>query len=213
MNSALASIGKNLILVGIVIFSCLNFFYTWLNWKELFGVQSFVGLGYIFLSCYEYMNASYKASLPVQRYPYFSSDYIMFRALKTMIFVSFAILLYMSDSRVSYMYPICVIIATTEAVILYLKYKNSLCFVNVYANYLLLVENKFTKLFASEIMIIEFRHEIFYFVKKDRKTVQIKLEHIGDRESFVQAINDWINRNNVLVSAESKDKIKELIAS
>ncbi|MBL7930712.1 MAG: hypothetical protein JNL60_02360 [Bacteroidia bacterium] len=213
MNSALASIGKNLILVGIVIFSSLNFFYTWLNWKELFAVQSFVGLGYIFLSCYEYMNASYKASLPVQRYPYFSSNYIMFRALKTAIFISFAILLYMSDSRVSYMYPICVIIATTEAVILYLKYKNSLCFVNIYANYLLLVQNRFTKLFASEIMIIEFRHEIFYFVKKDRKTVQIKLEHINDRESFVQSINDWINRNNVLVSAESKDKIKELIAS
>lgn len=213
MNSALASIGKNLILVGIVVFSCLNFFYTWLNWKELFGLQSFVGLGYIFLSCYEYMNASYKASLPVQRYPYFSSNYVMFRVLKTTIFVSFAILLYMSDSRVSYMYPICVIIATTEAVILYLKYKNSLCFVNIYANYLLLVQNKFTKLFASEIMIIEFRHEIFYFVKKDRKTIQIKLEHIGDRESFVQSINDWINRNNVLVSAESKDKIKELIAS
>lgn len=213
MNSALASIGKNLILVGIVIFSSLNFFYSWLNWKELFAVQSLVGLGYIFLSCYEYMNASYKASLPVQRYPYFSSNFVMFRALKTAIFVSFAILLYMSENRVSYMYPICVIIATTEAVILYLKYKNSLCFVNIYANYLLLVQSRFTKLFASEIMIVEFRHEIFYFVKKDRKTIQIKLEHISDRESFVQSINDWIIRNNVLVSAESQDKIKELIAS
>lgn len=213
MNSALASFGKNIILIGIVIFSSLNFFYSWLNWKELFAIQSFAGLGYIFLSCYEYLNASYKASLPVQRYPYFTSRFIMFRALKTSLFVSFAILLYLSESRVSYMYPICVIIATTEATILFLKYKNSLCFVNIYANYLLIVENKFTKLFASEIMIIEFRHDIFYFVKKDRKTVQINLEHIDDTESFVQSINDWINRNNVLVSAESKVKIRELIAS
>lgn len=213
MNSALASFGKNIILIGIVIFSSLNFFYSWLNWKELFAIQSFAGLGYIFLSCYEYLNASYKASLPVQRYPYFTSRFIMFRALKTSLFVSFAILLYLSESRVSYMYPICVIIATTEATILFLKYKNSLCFVNIYANYLLIVENKFTKLFASEIMIIEFRHDIFYFVKKDRKTVQINLEHIDDTESFVQSINDWINRNNVLVSAESKVKIRELITS
>jgi hypothetical protein len=212
MNSALASIGKNLILVGIVILSTLNFFYNWLNWKELFAIQCLVGFAYIFLSCYEYMNASYKASLPVQRYPYFSSNFVMFRVLKAGIFVSFAILLYMSDSKVKYIYPICLIIATTETAILYLKYKNSLCFVNIYANYLLLVQSKFTKLFASDIMIVEFRHDIFYFVKKNRKTIQIKLEHISDRETFVQSINAWIIRNNVLVSAESKDKIKELIA-
>jgi hypothetical protein len=213
MNSVIASLGKNLILVGIVFLSALNFFYGWLNWKELFGIQSLVGLAYIFLSCYEYLNASYKASLPVQRYPYFTSSFIMFRALKTGMFLSFGLLLYFSENAVKYIYPICLIIATTEASILYLKYKNFLCFVNIYANYLLIVENKFTKLFAAEIMIIEFRHDIFYFVKKNRKTVQIKLEHIRDKEGFVQSINSWIDRNNVLVSAESKVKIKELIAS
>jgi hypothetical protein len=212
MNSAIASIGKNIILLGIVFLSVLNFFYNWLNWKELFGIQSLVGLAYIFLSCYEYLNASYKASLPVQRYPYFTSKFIMFRVLKISLFTAFALLLYTSESTLKYIYPICLIIASTEASILYLKYKNALCFVNIYANYLLLVENKFTKLFASEIMIIEFRHDIFYFVKKNRKTIYIKLEHIRHKENFVQSINDWINRNNILVSAESKIKIKELIA-
>src|SRR3954470_20910575 len=77
MNSAIASIGKNLILVGIVVLSTLNFFYGWLNWKELLGIQCLVGLTYIFLSCYEYLNASYKASLPVQRYPYFTNQFFM----------------------------------------------------------------------------------------------------------------------------------------
>ncbi|PBQ33972.1 hypothetical protein CNR22_20060 [Sphingobacteriaceae bacterium] len=211
MNSALASIGKNLILVAIVFLSAFNFFYTWLNWKELLGVQSLVGLAYIFLSCYEYLNASYKASLPVQRYPYFTSKFIMFRSLKISIFVAFALLLYFSRSSVKLFYPICIIVAATEASILYLKYKKGLCFVNIYANYLLIVESKFTKVFASEIMIIEFRHDIFYFVKKNRKTVAIKLEHIRYRENFAQGINDWINRNNILVSAESKVKIAELI--
>ncbi len=212
MNSALASIGKNLILVGILALSALNFFYGWLNWKELFAIQSLVGLAYIFLSCYEYLNASYKASLPVQRFPYFNSSYVMFRALKIGVFLAFSVLLYLSGSRVKYIYPICLIIATTEIAITFLKYKNSLCFVNIYANYLLIVQNKFTKLFASEIMIIEFRHDIFYFVKKDTKTISIKLNHISNRDSFVYSINEWINRNNVLVSAESKVKIKELIA-
>jgi hypothetical protein len=213
MNSAIASIGKTFILIGVLLLSILNFFYGWLNWKELLAIQSFVGLTYIFLSCYEYLNASYKASLPVQRYPYFTNHFFMWRALKIGLFLGFSALLYFADGRVKYIYPICLIIATTEGAITYLKFKESLCFVNIYANYLLIVEGRFTKVFASEIMIIEFRHDIFYFVKKDRKTVHIRLEHIQDRETFVQAINGWINRNNVLVSAESKMKIKELIAS
>lgn len=212
MNSAIASIGKNLVLLLTAAFSALNLYYNWLNWRELFAVQCLTGLAYIFLSCYEYLNASYKASLPVQRYPYFSNGFVMTRSLKVLLFTFFAILLYTAESRIRFLYPVCVIIATTEAVILYLKYKNSLCFVNIYANYLLLVENTMKRVFASEIMIVEFRHEIFYFVKKNRKTLQINLEHIRERENFIFAINDWINRNNVLVSAESKEKINELIA-
>jgi hypothetical protein len=213
MNSAIASIGKNLILTGIVLLSILNFFYAWLNWKELLAIQSMVGFAYIFLSCYEYLNASYKASLPVHRFPYFSDHYLMYRVLKISIFSGFAILLYNSGSNVKYIYPICVIIATTEAMILYLKHKNSLCFVNVYANYLLIAENNISKLFASEILIVEFRHNIFYFVKKNRKTVQINLEYVRNKETFITIISEWLNRNNVLVSAESKSKINSQITS
>lgn len=212
MTSAVASIGKNLILIGIVFLSLFNFFYAWLGWKEVIAIQSLVGLAYIFLSCYEYSNASYKASLPVQRYAYFSSSFVMFRVMKIFLFLAFAALLFFSGNSVKYIAPICLIISATEGSLLYLKYKKSLCFVNIYANYLLIAENEFTKVFASEIMIIEFRHDIFYFVKKNRKTVAIKLEHIRSRESFVQGINDWINRNNILVSAESKVKIREMIA-
>ena len=137
----------------------------------------------------------------------------MYRALKIGLFFSFGLLLLTSESRIKYIFPICFIIAGTEGIITYLKYKRSLCFVNIYANYLLIVENGLKRVFASEIMIIEFRHDIFYFVKKNHKSVQIKLEHIQKRDSFIQGINDWINRNNVLVSAESQMKIRELTAS
>jgi len=212
MKSALASLGKNLILISVLAFSTLNFFYSWLGFNELLAVQSLVGVTYIFLSCYEFLNASYKASLPVQRYAYFTNKYMMFKLLKISVFLGFAILLFTSGSRVKALYPICLIISLTEAGITYLKYKKALCFVNIYANYLLLAQDKLTKLFASEIMIVEFRHDIFYFVKKNGKSIYIKLEHILEKETFVQAINTWITRNNVLVSAESKTKIQELIA-
>lgn len=212
MNSALASIGKNFILLTVLILSVVNLYTFSLNWRELFAIQCLFGVAYVFLNYYEYMNVSYKASLPVQRYRYFTNSFFMFRAIKIGVFISFTILLFAAESKIRYIYPVCAIIACTEAIVLYLKYKNSLCFVNIYANYLLIVQTRFTKLFASEILIIEFRHNIFYFVKKDKKSIQIKLEHIKARDRFIQSINEWIVRNNILVSAESKVKIEELIS-
>lgn len=211
MNSAIASIGKNIILLGIVFLSVFTFFYGGVSWKDLLAIQSIVGLVYVFLNSYEYLNASYKASLPVQRFPYFTNSFFMFRVLKITVFFAFAALLFASGSRVKYLYPICLIIASTETIITLLKYKKSLCFVNIYANYLLIVENKLSKVFASEILIIEFRHDIFYFVKKDKKSIQIKLEHLKERTKFIKSINEWILRNNILVSDESKLKIKDSI--
>jgi len=213
MNSALASIGKSLVLISILGLSAYNFIFGGLSWKDLLAIQSVAGVIYIFLSCYEFLNASFKASLPVQRYPYFTNSYFMWRALKVIFFLSFALMLYMSGSRVKYIYPVCLIIAATESIITFLKYKRSLCFINIYANYLLLVQSNLTKLFASEIELVEFRHDNFYFVKKNRKTVFIRLEHIENRDKFLMSINEWMQRNNVNVSAESKVKLKQLIES
>jgi hypothetical protein len=211
MRSPLASIGKNLLLAGIAILSGLSLYFGWMNATELVAVQLMGGLGYICLSFYEYMNASYRASLPVQRYAYFSYRYAMTKGLKAGLFLLFAAALYIAGTKVQYLYPICLIIATTEACIALLKYRNSLCFVNIYANYLLFVEDRIMKVFASHIILIEFRHDIFYFIRKDRSAVQLNLEHIRDKEGFVHGLSDWINRNNVTLSAESRGKIRELI--
>lgn len=212
MISAITSLIKNLILIGIVLLSLVNFFTNTFNWKDLLAIQSITGLGYVFLSCYEYLNASYKATLPIHRYPYFTSSFIMYKVLKICLFFLFAILLYTSGSRIKYLYPICLVIALTETIITILKYSKSLCFVNIYANYLLIAQTKLTKLFATEILIIEFRHDIFYFVKKDTHSIQIKLEHIHEKKTFIIAINNWAIRNKVPFSVESKQKIETKIA-
>ena len=78
---------------------------------------------------------------------------------------------------------------------------------------MLFAESKLRRIFASEIEIIEFRHDIFYFVKKDKKTFQIKLMHIADKASFMIAINEWITRNNAPVSKESREKILKDISN
>lgn len=212
MNSVIASIGKNLVLTAVLGLTAYNFFYPHLEWKDVLALQGLAGVAYVFLSCYEFLNASFKAALPVQRYPYFTNSYVMWRVIKISFFLAFSLLLFTSGSRVRYIYPICLIIAATEGIITWLRYTRALCFVNIYANYLLIVQNRFTRVFASEIALVEFRHDIFFFVKKNNKTLQIHLTHIQDRDKFIHAINEWLNRNHVFVSTESRIKIAEQIA-
>lgn len=211
MYSAVSSIAKNFILLGLVALSATNFYYNFLSWQDLLAIQSLAGLAYVFLSCYEFLNAQYKAMLPVQRFSYFTNSYVMFKALKISIFLGFAIVLFFAGNRMKYLYPICLIIAITEGLVMTLKYKRGVCFVSIYANYLLFSQDKLVKLFASEIESIEFRHDIFYFVKKDRKTMQVKLVHIDARENFILSINEWIRRNKVKLSSESEQKLQDLV--
>lgn len=213
MKPAFISLGKNIMLIAILSISVINFFYGWFNFKELLAIQLLAGLGYVFLSCYEILNASFKASLPVTRYFYLRNSYTMFRVIKMGVFFTFAVMLYSSASKIQYLYPICIIIAVTEGILIFLKYKRQLCFVSIYANYILFVESGIVKLFAGQIALVEFRHEIFYFVTKNRKTYQIKMVHINEKFQFITAIKDWISRNKLNVSTESQIKMDEVAYS
>jgi hypothetical protein len=210
MKSALASLIKNIVLIGVLVASTLNFFYAWFSWQQLLVMQSVAGLAYLFSGCYEYLNAGYKAALPVQRYAYFTNSYLMFKVLKIAVFFGFAALLFFSHNRVKYLFPICIIIAFTETIITSLKYKNAYCFVNIYANYLLLAQDRLSKIFAADILLVEFRHNILYLVKKNNKSFAIKLDHITEKEQFINSLVEWLKRNNVHVSQESGNKLRAL---
>ena len=212
MYSALSSIGKNLILLGVLALSVINFFYGWFTWKDLLAIQVLAGLAYVFLSCYEFLNAQYKASLPVQRYFYFTSSYAMFKSFKIGVFILFSGLLFFSGNNIKYLYPICLIIAITEAIVMLLKYQRAVCFVSIYANYLLFSQDKLSRLFANEIALVEFRHDIFYFVKRNHKTQSINLMHIQEKEQFIRAMHEWLKRNKINVGEESEAKLNSLVA-
>lgn len=208
MNTALASLGKNLVLVVLVILSALNFFYGWFSFKDLLGIQVLAGLLYIFLSCYEYLNASYQAQLPVQRYAYFPYRFFVSSVFKIGAYLSFAIMMYSAGSRIQYLYPICIIVALTEGIVTSLRYYKRLCFICIYANYLFLSQKKLYKVFATEITLVEFRHDILFLIKKDKSTLVIKLEEVENRLVFLQNLKEWLVRNGVQISNESKLKLE-----
>jgi hypothetical protein len=211
MYSALSAIGKNIILLGILALSAVNFFYGWFTWKDLLAIQTLAGLAYVFLSCYEFLNAQYKASLPVQRYFYFTNSYVMMKVFKIAVFLGFAAVLFGLGTRVKYIYPICLTIAVTEAIVILLKYRRGVCFVSIYANYLLFSQDKLSRLFAGDIELVEFRHDIFYFVKKNQKTLQVNMAHIEEKERFLRAMTEWLKRNRINVGEESEAKLKAIL--
>jgi hypothetical protein len=210
MKTVLASLFKNGILIAALVISIFNLFYFWLSWNVLLAWQAFAGAAYLCASCFEYLNAGYKAALPIQRFKYFTNSYLMFKILKIALFLGFALLLLAAGNRVKFLSPLCLLIAASEIIILVLKLRNALCFVNIYANYLLIAQDKITKIFASEILIVEFRHNIFYFVKSNKKTLTIKLEHIANKENFVNQLTLWIKRNKIMLGSESDQEIQNL---
>ncbi len=208
MNSTNALIGKNLVLITLVVITVMSIFQFVFTNSNLLILQVVMGLVYALFSCFEYNNTFYKAMLPVERFSYFPGSFFTFRALKIGIYLTFAGVLAFSPSGVSILYPICLVMGVTEIIISLLKYYKKLCFVNVYANYILIALEEMEKIFATEVEHVEYRHEIFYLVKKNGKSVMIKTFSIQDKDIFINKMKDWIVNNDVKISDESAQRLR-----
>lgn len=211
MNSTNAIVGKNLVLITLVVLTVLSIFRVIVSDTDLLLIQVVMGLLYTLFSYFEYNNTSYKAMLPVERFSYYSGSFFTLRALKIGIYLTFALLLAFSPSGVKILYPVCLAMALTEIVISLLKYYKKLCFVNVYANYILIALEEMEKVFASEVENVEYRHDIFYLIKKNGKSTMIKTYSIQDKDIFINKMKDWIVNNDVKISEESAARLKEII--
>lgn len=210
MNSTNAIIGKNLVLIALVVITVMSIFRVIVSDSDLLIIQVVMGLVYTLLSYFEYNNAAYKASLPVERYAYYPGSFYTLRAIKIGIYLTFALLLALSPSSVKILYPVCLTMALTEIVISLLKYYKKLCFVNIYANYILIALEGIEKIFAAEVDHVEFRHEIFYFVKRNGKATSIKTFSMQDKDIFINKMKDWIVNNDVKISEESAARLKAI---
>ncbi|MDZ4665689.1 MAG: hypothetical protein SGJ15_12480 [Bacteroidota bacterium] len=209
MRNVIISLLSNSILLVMVVISMISFWNGYLSWKDLLALQAIMGVAYVFLSCYEFTNVSYRADVPKERFAYFPYSFYMFRVLKVFLFVSFALMLISSGTRVKFLYPICLIIAFTEICVVLLKVYRKLCFVSIYANYILFSKSIMYQVFASDIESVQFRHGILYFIQKNGKSDDIRLLHIENKKEFLTNIKDWLEKNNISLNPESKQLFDE----
>jgi hypothetical protein len=210
MNSTNAIIGKNLVLITLVVITVMSIFQYVFDDSTLLLVQVVMGLVYALFSYFEYNNTAYKAMLPVERFSYYPGSFYTLRFIKIGIYLTFALVLAFSPSGVKILYPVCLAMAVTEIIVSLLKYYKKLCFVNIYANYILIALEEMEKIFASEVENVEYRHEIFYLVKKKGKTTSIKTFSIQDKDIFINKMKDWIVNNDVKISEESAQRLKNI---
>ncbi|MBP7809472.1 MAG: hypothetical protein KA163_09280 [Bacteroidia bacterium] len=210
MNSTTAIVGKNLVLITLVTLTVMSIFQYVVDNSTLLILQVVMGLVYALFSYFEYNNTAYKALLPVERFSYYPGSFYTFRFLKIGIYLTFGLLLLASPSGVKILYPVCLAMALTEIIVTMLKYYKKLCFVNVYANYILIALEEMEKVFATEVENVEYRHEIFYLIKKNGKAVNIKTFSIQDKDIFINKMKDWIVNNDVKISEESAARLKAI---
>ncbi len=60
------------------------------------------------------------------------------------------------------------------------------------------------QIFASEIESVEFRHEIFYIVLKNKSAEDIRLMNIDQKDQFVSDMMNWLDKNAIQLNEESK---------
>ncbi|MBK7311832.1 MAG: hypothetical protein IPI93_13915 [Sphingobacteriaceae bacterium] len=209
MKNVVISLLSNAILLVLVVISIISFWNGYLSWKDLLVLQVIMGAAYVFLSCYQFTNVSYRADVPKERYAYFPHSFYMFRALKIFLFVSFALMLISSGTRIKYLYPICLIIALTEFCVGALKVYRKLCFVSIYANYILFSKNIMYQVFASDIESVRFRHGILYIIQKNGRTNDLRLVHIDKKKEFLAEIKEWLEKNKISLNPESKQLFDE----
>ncbi len=212
MRNVIISLLSNAILMVMVVISMISFWNGYLSWKDLLALQAIMGVAFVFLSCYEFTNVSYRADVPKERFAYFPYSFYMFRILKISLFISFALMLWSSGTRVKFLYPICLIIAFTEICVTILKVYRRLCFVSIYANYILFSKSIMYQVFASDVEKVEFRHGIFYFIQKNGKSDDVRLVHIEKKKEFLKDIKDWLERNNISLNTDSKQLFEQISA-
>lgn len=207
MNSSKAIIGKNLVLLSLVLITLLSLFRGLFNRPDLLLIQSVAGAVYLVFSLLEYSNASFKAKLPVERFGYYPGSYFSIRFIKAGIYLTFAFLLMFSPGKVSVLYPVCLMIGFTELIITLLKHKRKYCFVSLYVNYILIALDSIERIFAQDIDYIEYRHEIFFLIKKNGKAVSIKTFSVENKDVFIEKMKRWIQNNGVYIQPESRQKL------
>jgi len=196
MNSLFSILFKNLVLLAIITVSLIFIFTPNIGYKEVRYIFLGLGLLYVVASCLEAYKLS-QVNKGTKKFIYFTDGFITKRVIKIISFACCGVVLLYSDSIIKYMAFLCFIIAFTEIVVTIWRHQKHLCFIAFENDALVISTNKLSAMRAHDILKIETRHGLTYFINTKNKAFTVRTDMMDEKEEFRRALNNWIQENHL----------------
>ncbi len=179
----------------------------------LFILIGFAGV-YIFLSIKEFLNTLAKSALPYDRFFYLPISVISVKVIKLGAFIIMGTVLFLSESSLVYLGALILIILFSDLLVFALRLGKKVYYVSLFANYILYALEQETKVFASQIEMVEYRYDVFYLKAKNGKTYPIEIARMpkADRPLFTEKFVLWVVCNKLVFTPEAKEKLADIIS-
>ncbi len=214
MNKIPASLAKYLVLFVMVLLVIGNLLAKIPGNTNLLILLAIFAVTYISLSVREFLDTLEKSQLPYDRFFYLPFSVITVKVIKLGAFAIGGMVLLLSGAGVMYLGILLLIVLIADVIVFSLRLNKKVYYVSLFANYIFFALENETKVFASQIELIEYRYDIFYLQTKDRKTFPIEIARLNkhERTSFTEKFVLWVVCNKLNFTPEAKEKLADIIS-
>lgn len=214
MRSLYLSLIKYLSLLLALVFTAGNLLYNLPDTSNLLFIQIGLGIIYIAFSLLEFTKQLEKINLPHDRFFYFPLSYLSVKLIKLGALSIASVILFISKSNLVFLGSVVLFVVFADALVFTLRISKKFYYVSLFANYILFSLEHETKIFASQIKIIEYRYGIFYLQLKNGKMHKIEVARIKKslQANFTEKFVLWVVCNKLHFTKEAKEKLADIIA-
>lgn len=202
MRTALFTILKNIIILALLIVTLVYVFSVYIRHREF--MLLFYVLGALYLAAGLLEVRSYRMMI-VNRpdaFSYVTDGAVAKSVIKIALFLVVGIVLYISGSIIKYMALLCFLRSALElATMLYKLFTGSM-FIYFEGDEIRLFTTKPARVYAGELVQVNFRHGLAYLVKSDGKSITLRTDVMRKKEEFTARLRSWAAEYKVALVEE-----------
>lgn len=196
MNSVYSVLLKNSALLALMVVSLIFIFTNYIGITEINYIYGILGLVFIFASFYE-AHALSKIITNAHHFVYFTDGFFAKRIIKVVAFSTCALFLYNAHTIIKYLAFICIIIVITEIIVTAWRYFKKLSFVVLTNTEIIVATNKQESMAIKDILKIETRHGLTYFVNNELYAITIRSDMMREKDLFNSTLKQWLKQHQL----------------
>jgi hypothetical protein len=208
MKNLVFILAKALLLLAIATAPFLPKF-TALQPSTCYYTAGALAIIYLIVGAYEILQNENKLEGELIRFVYQPFIILTKKLLRICLFMIIAVILIAPETTVYELEPAVGTLVISEILFLLISLKRKKFNIAFFADYIFFSQEKEKKIFAPEILHVEYRYEIFYLVLHNKQTFKINPEYIPaeSRKPFHDYFMEWTDKNAVQFTLEAKEKL------